>query len=637
MIEVIKKYIPFKKYIKMIRKEIKKAKISSFFSNVHKEFFFKNDLFNLINIEKNTEPFQRGFLKGNDYIIKYADEVCDHIFDLLGSGKINLGKKINWQCDFKSGYCWNPKTFYLDIEYGKIEGVDVKVPWELSRFQHFAILGEAYQLSKNEKYAQEFVNEINNWIDENPMGYGVNWKCTMDVAIRVCNWILAYDFFKNSEKITNEFLQRFLQNLFCHGKFIENNLEKSFLSTTSNHYLSDIAGLAYLGMFFKDKKQGKKWLNFSINELKREMKKQVYEDGCDFEASTCYHRLVLELFFFSTLFTVVNDVGFTGENYKKATENIFGAEYTGRLYKMFETVLYLLKPNGKIPQIGDNDNGRLHIFTDGEILDLRYLLSFGAIFFNEPKFKIKEFELCEDALWVFGKQGYNIWRKLKENNLGNIKSRNFSNAGWFVMRNNKNYCIISCGPNGQNGNGGHCHNDKLSFELFINGQDVIVDSGNFVYTSYPEQRNKFRSTAHHNTVCVDGKEQNNFIKNNLFFMENNSKAECLKWETNEDKDIFVGEHHGYNPVVHQRKIEFYRKENKIEVFDIFKGEGKHDLEWNFYINNRQDINFSLDKKINWENEETDISPSYGYKTLIQKMSGKYIADISNVFCQIIRW
>ena len=60
--------------------------------------------------------------------------------------------------------------------------MDIKVPWELSRFQHFTILGQAYILSKEEKYAQEFVNQVTDWIEHNPVGFGVNWACPMDVA-----------------------------------------------------------------------------------------------------------------------------------------------------------------------------------------------------------------------------------------------------------------------------------------------------------------------------------------------------------------------------------------------------------------------------------------------------------------------
>jgi len=117
-----------------------------------------------------------------DKIIADADKICEHIFDLLGSRpvKVYYGMKakgfeghccdmqinsneltpihhyesLDWHIDFKSGYRWNPKTYYRDIKYGHRLGVDVKVPWELSRFQHLTTLGEAYFLSKNEKYVK---------------------------------------------------------------------------------------------------------------------------------------------------------------------------------------------------------------------------------------------------------------------------------------------------------------------------------------------------------------------------------------------------------------------------------------------------------------------------------------------------
>jgi hypothetical protein len=65
----------------------------------------------------------------------------------------------------------SPKRFYRNIRYCHLKGVDVKVPWELSRFQHLIILGQAYVLTNNEKYSTEFINQINDWIENNPIGF----------------------------------------------------------------------------------------------------------------------------------------------------------------------------------------------------------------------------------------------------------------------------------------------------------------------------------------------------------------------------------------------------------------------------------------------------------------------------------
>lgn len=600
-----------------------------------------------------------------DRIIAEADKICEHIFDLLGSGpvKVYYGMKakgfeghccstqinrkklitihhykpIDWHIDFKSGYRWNPKTYYKDIKipYGK---TDIKIPWELSRFQHLSVLGEAYWLTDDEKYVREFVNQISDWIGDNKPKFGVNWCCTMDVAIRACNWILGYCYFKDSKVINQQFLFEFLKSLYQHGCHIIENLEKSGV-LTSNHYLADIVGLVYLGVLVPEFKESEKWKNFGIEEFKKEMEKQIYPDGVDFEASTCYHRLVLELFFYTTFLVIINDKNFKEDNFIEVGNEIFGEKYLQRLYKMFEFVLYALKPNGRMPQIGDNDNGRLHVFNGREALDMGYLLSLGAIFFKESKFKVKEFGFYGEALWVFGEEGYKIWQDLEENYLANIGSQAFPDVGWYITRSDKDYMIISCGPNGQNGNGSHCHNDKLSFELCIDGEDIIVDPGTYVYTPKPEWRNEFRSTAYHNTVIVDDKEQNRFSEKNLFQMENNAITKCLKWEIDDDIDVFIGEHYGYKrfsqSVIHQREIRLYKKERKLEIIDKFRGEGKHSLKWNLILSPGFRSNPKIDsRKLQWYKEPAFYSPEYGVISKTQKFTAtlKTAMPYSATFC-----
>lgn len=339
--------------------------------------------------------------------ITSADEVCDHIFDLLGSGKTKLDDEIDWHLDFKSGFRWNPKGYYLGTSKHVTldDDSDVKVPWELSRCQHFVTLGKAYWYSKEntaqnaerkvdaEKYAREFASQIESWISQNPVELGVNWTCTMDVAIRAVNWIWGYYFFVDSPSLTKEFKIKLFKCLFLHGRHIINNLE--FGLVRGNHYLSDIAGLIYLGILFQETKEGKKWLETGLNALKEEMQFQVYPDGSDFEGSISYHRLVTELFLSTTLLCLKNGISFP-------------QWYMSRLEKMIEFVMYYTKPDGKAPQIGDNDDGRLHILSNygnWDRLDHRYLLSIGAALFKRQDFKIAAGEFHEEAFWLLGEEG----------------------------------------------------------------------------------------------------------------------------------------------------------------------------------------------------------------------------------------
>lgn len=357
----------------------------------------------LFFIDEINTKLPKEILAQSEEVIKDADEICAHAFDLLGSGKRKVdtqGGKIDWHKDFKSGMNWDPGIFYTDTTIIKGKGSDIKVPWELSRFQHLPTLGKAYWLTHNKKYAREFVNEINDWIERNPPQYGVNWTNTMEIAIRAVNWIWGYYFFKDSAEVSDDFLLKFLKSLLIHGKHIMGNLERSWRGINSNHYLSDIVGLVYLGVMFPEFKEARKWREFGIKELVNGMKKQVYSDGVDFEGSISYHRLVTELFLSATLLCLKNGIPFP-------------EWYINRLERMLEFVLYYTKPDGTAPQIGDNDDGRLHILSNygnWNKLDHRYLLSVGAVMFKRQDFKDAAGEFHEEAFWLVGAEGLNIYK-----------------------------------------------------------------------------------------------------------------------------------------------------------------------------------------------------------------------------------
>ena len=74
-----------------------------------------------------------------------AANAAEGRFDLLGSGDCNVlddTGAIRWHEDFKAEVAFPANRLYLDVPIClDIEGSDIKIPWELSRFQHvFAFL-----------------------------------------------------------------------------------------------------------------------------------------------------------------------------------------------------------------------------------------------------------------------------------------------------------------------------------------------------------------------------------------------------------------------------------------------------------------------------------------------------------------
>ncbi len=581
MIKKLFKYI--KKYglINMVIHILKKVYNKFYLKNLEKKCLnnqiktkfiflenFETDLnfyFNNKNKEKIIN-FYKENLKLKESILKDSEKIINHIFSFLSDKEYHLEKNINWNQDFKSGFIWEDK-FYKKIKVVDLNNnADVKIPWELSRFQNIFTLGKAYWITNDEKYYIEFKNQVSHWIEKNPIYMTINWTCTMDVAIRAINWIFGYFLFEDLIKEDKKFLKLLNNSLYNHGKYIIKNLEKG-LDYANNHYLSDLNGLIFLGLYFKklNNTEVSRWLKLGIKELEKEMFVENNSDGTNYETSTSYHRLVTELMFYPMYLCELNDISFS-KNYKK------------RLEKMFEFMGKITKSNGSYPLIGDVDNGRLVILSnyyDWRINDCRHIISIGGEYFDNQFLKEVAAKELEDKLWI--NNSNNIYKEKFYKN-----SFEFFSGGYYLLQNENIYCLIKCGELSVKGQGGHSHNDQLSFELNILGEDFIVDTGTGVYTADKNIRNLFRSTIMHNTVTINNTEQNDFDKENLFSMPEQTFSKCLKFSDSE----FEGEHQGYlNKIgsIHNREINL--NEDSLELIDnIANSEGILNLHLGLNVN-----------------------------------------------------
>ena len=170
-------------------------------------------------------------------------------------------------------------------------------------------LGQAYLLSDDEKYARELVDQVNDWIDKNPYALGVTWLCAMDVALRAVNWIWGVALCTRSKHVSDEFLIRFVTSLAEHGQYIFKNLEGTpGKPSNGNHYLSNLVGLIYVGLMCPLLENSTSWLEFATKELWHEAEHQFLRDGMNFEGSTAYHRLSVELLISAVLLCQRNGI-----------------------------------------------------------------------------------------------------------------------------------------------------------------------------------------------------------------------------------------------------------------------------------------------------------------------------------------
>lgn len=687
----LKHYI--KKALSMPPQELAKKVVNKINIKVKNKIQRSRDLRYGTHIDFNVPPIQNSYIdikelntsKIDIKLARYLSQMyCEHRFDLLGSGwvknsydSVALGvegykydmdisapknvangyEPIDWQKDYKSGYRWSEKTWYKDIKFGDKLGVDIKVPWELARFQHLPQLAIFCMIDESlkEQNIKEFKHQVLDFIANNPPRMGVNWVCTMDVGIRAANMLVAFDMFTQLDSfgiLNDEFKQTFANSIYEHGAHIVNNLEYSEFGR-NNHYLSDIAGLLYVSAYLENSDEINKWLAFSIQEIINEMEYEFYEDGGNFESSTNYHRLSGELMIYGTALIlglkeekIKALQSYTTQDWKvkpklelfknqqfKIENSTFKIDlpqwYIDRLYKIGRFTVDITKQNGEIPQFGDNDSGRFFRFSPiGEFLTnkeavSRYLNLKGyseddELFWDENILNHSTFISCFSGLFEgeifensmnFEKSFINSMAKntlqTKDKSYKNIKKNTYSleglnhkksiiidsqidtknlkfiaypDSGIFIFKVNNFHLSICATPLGQNDNGGHTHNDKLSYELWMDGKDIVRDPGTYLYTPLPHKRNEFRSIKAHSVPIVENIEQNKLgnLRSELFGLQNNSICYI--------KDFGYG---FIELIIKYKNIKIVRRfvinEDNLEVIDMCNYEFKYS-EFEFYSN-----------------------------------------------------
>lgn len=508
-------------------------------------------------------------------ILARAAEAVAHRVSFLGADPVALGQRLPWHADFVSGYVWDGGIYYKDLvpilerEFGR--GRDVKIPWELSRCQHLPALGQAAWLTGDPRYYDEFRAQVTDWIRANRPPFGVNWACTMDVAIRAVNWIWAYALFRDEVLQDLPFASLLFRSLFAHGRYVAANLENG-TGVTSNHYLADLAGLLFLGVLFRGSPEADAWKGTAIAEIAREIEIQTWPDGADWEASTAYHRLVTEIAL--TALLLMERSGF---RLPALRERVAG---------MLEYLAHYSKPDGLAPQIGDNDDGRLQILGeyDADRRDHRHLLAVAGAAWGDARLFGLAGPRWEEAVWFCGPDA--VARLLEREAPAPPGSRLFPHAGVAVLRHGDVYALIDAGPVGLGGRGAHAHNDTLAVEIQAAGRDLIVDPGTGGYTRDLEQRRRFRATAAHNTVRVDGEEINP-LPDDPFALPGVDRPSIRRFVSRRGFDLVEAEHRGYlrlpDPVLHRRLLLLNKRTRRILIEDHLEGRGPHRLEFFFHL------------------------------------------------------
>ena len=398
-------------------------------------------------------------------------------------------------------------------------------PFQLNRHREFQTLAKAYRATGDERYVDACSELFNSWIMQAKSPESCNGHATMCWRTIECGirqglvWpevIHSFVFAFSDDVITD-----WCKSVWEHGNRLYQDC------TVNNWLIMEMNGLAHIGILYPWFKESGEWYNFAIKKLAEELETQVYPDGVQFELTTDYAYVVLKNMLYAI--RVAKAYG------KEIPEGMLT-----KLEKMLVFYVRLMRPDGKVPSI-----------NDGAMLETKKVVAEFKDMFPENKI----FD------WVMG----------CDSNEPDETSYIFEYPGLAALRtgwsDNDSYVFFDGGELGK----AHRHEDKLSILFYADGKQILTEGNSYAYDT-SEMRQYVLSTRAHNTVRVDGKDQNR--KKNYFWDGRINVKSDLNFTLSDKIDILSAVYdEGYGEecetkVTHSRKVLFVKAMQGLKPFLI---------------------------------------------------------------------
>jgi len=518
-----------------------------------------------------TRKMLRDITSSYRAVIESADRVCAHTMQVPAGASRSFGTFIDWFSDF-DGKSWiychvselNRKL--SEKHFQKLYDLsNLSITLEFNKHQHLVELGRAYFLSREERYAQEFVIELEDWIEKNPLNWGVNWLEPLTVAQRSISWVFALGLFLSSPHLTPEIFCHVLKNIFLHGAYL---VEHCMDKTTKPAKLIGLASALYMiSILFPEFEFSERWRDRALKLLEGEVTLQISPDGVHREQSLGLQCLLTEFLLLPLIFDRIH--------HRSPSPLISMA-----VERSLDFLLHNIQPNGKTQVFGEMPLTKVWRIGQAPHEDYRALLALGALLFNRSDLKWAAGACEEVILWFFQEEGLRSYDAITPKAPSTL-SRAFGEGGFVVSRDtwekDSNYCLCHSGPRKKWGfiekgmEGLNLHRDLLNFALTIRGEPFIIETGS--YRGKKKFSSYFSRTSAHNVIVIDGREQSMY-KN---FKGSRKFLQWLKtrWLFNEDFDYVVSGSPGFEDlkshVIHRREIMYLKGKKWFVIKDTLEG------------------------------------------------------------------
>ncbi|MFN8545800.1 MAG: heparinase II/III family protein [Candidatus Binatia bacterium] len=416
-------------------------------------------------------------------VIGEADAVLRDGVRLLGKQFRPADANFDWQADPEGGRLW-PSTVMDDADAVRRVGADVKFVWEVNRQQFVCTLARAWTYGRDARHATAALGMVRTWIAQNPPPVGVNWASNLEVAIRSLSWTWALHFLLGAPGLDHEMLRQWLSSLRTHRDHLVSHL--STFTDPTNHLIGEAAALAVLGLCFPTWPQADAHTELAVGMLAAESERQIHPDGVSKEQSTSYQRFVFDL-----LLQVIVLLRRRGRDVPSRLRS--------RAIAMIDAFDGIARPGERMPQIGDSDDARGLPFASADLWDFGETVAMGRAVLGHGEPAVES----EAAIWLGG----GACRGATAQPRPDWDSVLLPAGGYAVLRRARDRLVFDVGPLGYLPHASHGHSDLLAVLVDVAGEEVLVDRGTFAYWDTEGRRNRFRSTAMHNTVEIGGRDQ----------------------------------------------------------------------------------------------------------------------------------
>lgn len=459
----------------------------------------------------------------------------------------DLGKDYDWLTNPDTGYHYDIRKHWTEIEDLSSEAGDIKFTWEKSRFSYlYTIIRYDYHF--DEDHSSFVFHEIEDWIDKNPINQGPNYKCSQETSLRILNWTFALYFYRNSEHLTEELFQKMMHSVYWQIRHVRSNIHFSRISVRNNHAITETLTLyltSLLYPFFPNaderKKKGKSW-------FEEEIAYQVYEDGTFLQFSMNYHRVVIQLLTWA--------IGLAELNQERYAEVVYE-----RAYKSVDFLFQCQEEsNGWLPNYGSNDGALFFKLSQNDYRDYRPQLDALHLMLTGKKLYYEDYE---DKNWY----GISLEKyPAIERKYGIIT---YPVSGYYLIREKDELTFIHCG----NYNDRPAHADNMHVDVWYKGVNVLMDAGSYKYNTTPELTKYFGGSESHNTVMLGDNDQ--MLKGGRFIWYYWPKKASVYLKEQEESFVFEGRVNVFRQlgqqISHRRKVEKKKRQPCWVITDSIEG------------------------------------------------------------------